>query len=222
MANCSYLDRPSSSLSIPVNTHMEVRTFAAGVQLTTKTLLPDDVLLSGWLGLGRPDCKGQNLIGVLLPGDRIGTVLDIRLCSVVTLTSVSVISGESSEEGIDQGHHLVRQCVRTCHFSALDRIEDFFLETYRRLEAVGLASNWTFGCPLSQAVLGNLLGLSTAHVNRTLKQLQIEGRVLIDGQGITLLRDIDASLSATNTSVMRRPGALTSAVSPETVSEVAA
>src|SRR5436305_1706024 len=127
MTDCSdHRAESRSSLSIPLNKHMmEVRTFPAGVQLTTKALMLDDVLLSGWLGLGGPDCEGQELIGVLLPGDRIGPVLDGPFCSVVTLTPVGVISGEPSEEGIHEVQHLVRQCIRTCHFCALDRIEDF-------------------------------------------------------------------------------------------------
>jgi len=187
--------------STPSDEQTEVRTFQAGAQLTTRSLLLDDVLLSGWVGLGGPDCDDGGLIGILLPGDRIGTVLDNRLCSAIALTAIGVTSNDAPKEGMPEVQHLVRQCIRTCHFSALDRIEDFFRETYRRLEAVELASNGTFECPLPQATLGNLLGLSTAHVNRTIKQLQAQARIQIEGRVITLLRDAEIGPWALNARV---------------------
>jgi CRP-like cAMP-binding protein len=158
-----------------------------GAHLTTTTLIRDDVVLNGWVGLGKLGSSGDSLIGVLLPGDRIGAVLDGRLCTGLALTPVSLTSEEDGAYAPLGVQHLVRQCFRTCHFGAADRVEDFFLETYERLEAVGLASNWTFDLPLPQATLGNILGLSTAHVNRVIKQLQSQSRIEIFGRSITLL-----------------------------------
>lgn len=167
-----------------------IQRFPAGAQLTTKTLsmLGNDILLSGWVGLGQPHWAENHLIGVLLPGDKVGAVLRSQLCSAVALTPVHLASEETDTDEMHEIQHLVRQCVRACHFSALDRIEDFFLESYQRLETVGLASDWTFEFPLPQATLGNILGLSTAHVNRAIKQLQAEARIQIIGRSVTLLK----------------------------------
>src|SRR4029079_3840509 len=103
---------------------------------------------------------------VLLPGDRIGAILDGRLCSGVALTPVSLITAWDNTGEPLEFRPLVRQCIRTCHFGASERIEDFFRESYERLEAVELAWDWTFDLTLSQAARGNILRLRTAHVKR--------------------------------------------------------
>lgn len=45
-------------------------------------------------------------------------------------------------------------------------------ELYLRLEVVGLAQGGTFGFPVTQETVGDMLGLSTVHVNRTLQDLR--------------------------------------------------
>lgn len=163
-----------------------IRRYPADADLTARLIGCDDILLSGWIGLGKRNAAANNLIGVLLPGDRTATVLDGSLCSAVALTPVSLTSEEKNDDEPREFRHLVRQCVRTSHLNALDRIEDFFRETYERLAAMDMARDRTFDFPLSQATLGNILGLSTAHVNRVIKQLQAEGRVRIAGRTVTL------------------------------------
>jgi CRP-like cAMP-binding protein len=164
-----------------------VRHFQPGILLDTKNLTRDDVLLSGWVGLARGHSCGDELIGVLLPGDRLGGVLEERLCCAVALTDIALATEKDGTDPGREHQHLIRQCIRTCHYAALDRVEDFFVETYERLEAVELACDWTFDFPLSQATLANILGLSTAHVNRVIKQLQAEYRIEIAGRSVTLL-----------------------------------
>jgi len=202
----SYRDNPRDQLAeIGDPTHLDgqnaIRKFPPGAYLTTKTLHHDDILLAGWVGLGRARGAASSLIGVLLPGDRIGAILDGRLCTATSLTPVSVAPDGATTDGMREIRHLIRQCVRTCHLGASDRIGDFFLETYQRLEAEGLASHWTFALPLSQATLGNVLGLSTAHVNRVIKQLQAERRIKIAGREITLLDAAGIAVMGMNTSI---------------------
>jgi len=67
-----------------------IRHFPAGALLEMRVLSCEDVLLSGWAGLARPHSSADNLIGVLLPGDRIGPVLDGHLCCAVALTPVAL------------------------------------------------------------------------------------------------------------------------------------
>src|SRR5690349_15717396 len=71
----------------------EIRHFPMGERLTAENLNHGDLVLSGWIGLGKPDLLTDSLIGVLLPGDRLGAVLDGSCCGVA-LTPVSLTSDE--------------------------------------------------------------------------------------------------------------------------------
>ncbi|RWL23172.1 MULTISPECIES: Crp/Fnr family transcriptional regulator [Mesorhizobium] len=61
-----------------------------------------------------------------------------------------------------------------------------FCELLARLEAVGLATEGTFDFPVTQEDLGDMLGASIVHVNKTLKALREKGLVLFDGKRVTL------------------------------------
>jgi CRP-like cAMP-binding protein len=56
--------------------------------------------------------------------------------------------------------------------SATARMAHLFIELYRRLEAVGRTKDGGFEFPITQAVLGDCLGLSAVHVNRVLQDLR--------------------------------------------------
>lgn len=56
--------------------------------------------------------------------------------------------------------------------SAIEAVSHLLLELWYRLKVVGLADARAFPMPLSQEIIGDALGLSTVHVNRTLKALQ--------------------------------------------------
>ena len=55
---------------------------------------------------------------------------------------------------------------------AEERMAHFLCEMMMRLDAVGLVDDNTFDLPLTQEELGETLGLSTVHVNRTLQKLR--------------------------------------------------
>ena len=55
---------------------------------------------------------------------------------------------------------------------AEQRMAHFLCEMMMRLDAVGLVENNTFDLPVTQEELGETLGLSTVHVNRTLQRLR--------------------------------------------------
>jgi CRP-like cAMP-binding protein len=75
--------------------------------------------------------------------------------------------------------------------SALERVAHFLLELLTRLQVVGLADERSYQMPLTQELIGDALGLSVPHVNRTLRQLRDDGLVAIEDQRI-VIRDIDA------------------------------
>jgi CRP-like cAMP-binding protein len=57
---------------------------------------------------------------------------------------------------------------------AYQRIAHLFAELWLRLHTVGGTENGAFDLPLTQADLGDTVGLTSVHVNRTLKRLRAE------------------------------------------------
>jgi CRP-like cAMP-binding protein len=60
---------------------------------------------------------------------------------------------------------------------ASTRIAHLFCEMFVRLDAVGLTDRDTCELPMTQAELGDALGLSTVHVNRSLQALRARGLI---------------------------------------------
>ena len=85
--------------------------------------------------------------------------------------------------------------------SADARMAHLLLELHRRLEAVGRSREWEFELPVTQADLGDCLGLSTVHVNRVLQQLRKEDLIevqrtnfrLVDPQKLEALAEFDST-----------------------------
>ena len=67
---------------------------------------------------------------------------------------------------------VVEHLVNIGRRSALERTAHFFMELAERLTLVGLATEAEFACLLSQFVLADALGLTSIHVNRTLRELR--------------------------------------------------
>jgi CRP-like cAMP-binding protein len=72
--------------------------------------------------------------------------------------------------------------------SAAERMAHLLLEVHRRLTAIGRVSHGEFGFPITQAVLGDCLGLSTVHVNRTLQALRDEGLIQVNRSNYHILK----------------------------------
>jgi CRP-like cAMP-binding protein len=71
--------------------------------------------------------------------------------------------------------------------SAVEHAAHLLCEMFLRLRAVGLTEDDSFKLPLTQAELGDSLGLSTVHVNRVVQELRAKG--LITWRGERLLID---------------------------------
>jgi CRP-like cAMP-binding protein len=70
---------------------------------------------------------------------------------------------------------------------AEERMAHFLCEMLTRLDAVGLVVDNSFDLPVTQADLGDTLGLSTVHINRTLQKLRERNLVIIDRRSVTVL-----------------------------------
>ena len=62
----------------------------------------------------------------------------------------------------------------------------FLLDLLTRLEALGQVTQGTLRLPLTQEDIGDALGLSTVHVNRTLQTLRDDGLVASRGRTYTI------------------------------------
>ena len=71
--------------------------------------------------------------------------------------------------------------------SALERAAHLFCEIYSRLKVVGRTKEMSFKFPLTQAELGDTLGLSLVHVNRVVQSLRSQGLVTWEGRRLTIL-----------------------------------
>jgi CRP-like cAMP-binding protein len=85
------------------------------------------------------------------------------------------------------GEHLVDTACR----SAYERVSHLLLELFVRLKTTGRTDGLTFDMPLTQELIGDALGLTTVHVNRTLRSLRQDGLIEINNRRVTI-RDFDA------------------------------
>lgn len=70
--------------------------------------------------------------------------------------------------------------------SAVERLSHLLCELHLRLEMVGLIHNATYELPLTQADLGDVLGLSTVHINRSLQELKTTGLISQHARKVTI------------------------------------
>ncbi|PZQ65104.1 MAG: cyclic nucleotide-binding protein [Phenylobacterium zucineum] len=75
--------------------------------------------------------------------------------------------------------------------SALERMANLLCELFMRLRAVDMTRGEACDLPLTQADLGEALGISTVHVNRTLQTLRADGLISFKG-GVLEVHDLPA------------------------------
>ena len=76
---------------------------------------------------------------------------------------------------------------RLGRLDAVGRVAHMLCETYARLDAVGLVKNKVFSWPLTQQDLGEACGLTSVHVNRTLRVLREAGMVEVSDRVVTMM-----------------------------------
>lgn len=81
------------------------------------------------------------------------------------------------------GEHLIDAARR----SAYERVSHLLLELFVRLNAVHLTDDMSFSLPLTQELIADALGLTTVHVNRTLRALREDKLIAMDGRSVTIV-----------------------------------
>lgn len=137
------------------------------------------VMSMGRAVLGRIDLSQLSAVGSQLPN-----------IIVAAMRAASIEQASARELVISLGARDAQQ-----------RLAHFLCEIHHRLKIVGLVTNsGRFELTLTQAELGEALGLSTVHVNRTIQQLRkkklitmAQGQVtVLDWQGLAATASFDA------------------------------
>lgn len=151
----------------------------------------------------------RQIVNFLVPGDICEShcfILNMMDNSVATLadSKVAVLSRDSMEPLLESrpaimkalfwvtlvGGSISREWLANMGRRSPDkRIGHLLCEMLVRLQAVGLADDNRFAFPITQADLGDTMGLSTVHVNRTLQDLK-EKKLIAAKRGMFEILDV--------------------------------
>ena len=143
----------------------------------------------------------RQILEVLLPGDAIGfasVLLQTATHPVRALTAVSLcaLDGKKMRDMVANDKNLALDMLQTRldderrvderllmlgRMSAEQRVAYFLVETYHRLQRLGLADDGTCQVPLTRSDVADAVGLSRVHVMRALRALR--SKALVDLKG---------------------------------------
>jgi len=172
-------------------------------------------LRDGWayryrlLGDGR-----RQVVNILVPGDLVGPVTPTAQQFAATLTDswIRRLSRRSLADAMPdcprfsaavealvaaEYEMLAERTVSLGRRNAKERLAHFLLELMERLERIDRAAEKSFELPLTQEMIGDALGLSVVHVNRTLRTLR-EERLATVGYGRATIHDREALADVAN------------------------
>lgn len=174
-----------------------------GQELKVSTLL-----LKGWMGRSRDLRGGERQITELHVA---GDFVDLHSFTLKRLEhdilaftdcTVAIVPHDKLLEITQSSPHLTRvywfltnldtaiqreRAVSLARRSALSRMAHLMCELFVRLEIVGLTQGFSYDFPLTQAEMGEYLGLTSVHVNRTLQELRRRGLIRLDQRRLTVL-----------------------------------
>jgi CRP-like cAMP-binding protein len=162
----------------------------------------------GWLARYKILHDGsRQIIDFILPGQGFGLqacLFQRALYSVVTITesTLSTIPFDMVDHVFERNLILAKALFRSAAYeaailgehlidaarrSAYERVSHLLLELFVRLNGVPLTNGMTFSIPLTQELIADALGLTTVHVNRTLRALREDKLIAMDGHSVTIL-----------------------------------
>lgn len=180
------------------------------------------LLLEGWMCSYRVwPHGGRQIVDFKIPGDTVGlrnlsSGESSLYYSCITDVIVSQLKSNLLEAHVQHSPELAASIFQALareevmleehllnlgRHTATARMAHLLLELGERLRLVGLASADSYRCPLTQAHLADALGLTTIHVNRTLRTLREQGLLtlrggvvrFLDRRALTELCDFDSS-----------------------------
>lgn len=184
---------------------------ARGGDLIRQGERPDAVqlLLDGWAFRYKVLKNGRRqILGYLLPGDICDvhiTLLNEMDHSIGLLTDAEVVTIPAQQLQELMERHRRIELALWCSVlvdeailrewltnvgqrDSFGRVGHHLCELWHRMNSVGLVNeNEQFDLPLTQEELGDSLGLTSVHVNRTLKRLREDGLIELTNRRLTVL-----------------------------------
>jgi CRP-like cAMP-binding protein len=188
----------------------DVRDIGARQDLIREGDRPDNVhlLVEGWAYRYKftPD-GGRQILAYLIPGDfcdlhvailgemdhGIATLSTSKVAHISPKTVDSLTAEHPSVNRalwwatlVDEG--VLREWLASMGRKPADKqMAHLFCELLVRMQSVGLTSDDSYEFPVTQAELGDTLGISEVHVNRMLQQLRADGLIEFEGKKLTVL-----------------------------------
>ncbi len=165
------------------------------------------VVREGWLYSHTTDVEGQQIITELFhPGDVVGiSQLGCELSTLVYTAATDLELCPFPKEGLRDAfaYHprlaalfftfvtlervsMLDRLRASTSMNPRDRVALFLLQTRARQRITGRLKNEWFLMPLSQQLIGNVVGLSIVSVNRALRVLEDQGHLARDGRMMSL------------------------------------
>jgi CRP/FNR family transcriptional regulator, anaerobic regulatory protein len=167
--------------------------------------------LKGWVASSIILRSGNRLIQkVHLPGDMLGTPTMVLSKAADTLTAITEsVTALVPYERIGRLYEtaprlaalfmvavqmerlaLMDMLAITGNASAREQLARLLVDLHTRLTPIGMVEDDAFDLPLTQEVIGDLLGLTGVHVHRTVRAMEDEGLIARRGHRVRLL-DVD-------------------------------
>jgi CRP-like cAMP-binding protein len=166
-----------------------------------------NVVLDGWACRYRQFANGRRqIVSLLLPGDPCDPhvfLLDEMDHTIGAITPVLLghISGTALQAArarspqLDLAFH--REALATAAMqrewtvslgsrTGIERLAHLFCELHARLAAIGLTDGNTCAMPITQNDLGDAMGQTSVHINRTLQELRSMGLITLRSRRLTI------------------------------------
>lgn len=144
-------------------------------------------MLSGWAARVKilPDGRRQ-ILNFLLPGELFGLGRQADPCAPCSIVAISHVTyclapraspgsaldaAYAMSQALDEAY-MAAAVVRLGRMNARERLCDLFLELLERLRLSGNATGDSYALPVTQEILGDTLGMTSVHVNRSLQSLR--------------------------------------------------
>lgn len=167
------------------------------------------IVKSGWVSLCHSVRKrGQDICNVYMPGDIVGvresffdnydiSILALENCILdkISVSDFHDVFKDSSEvkksvvSYIMVNDNIAIERLRSCtHHKAEERVAHFLLEIFERYNFKSMLDSNSFHFPITQEVVGELLGITSVHVSRCMTSLEQKKLIRKSRSAIKLLQ----------------------------------
>ncbi|WP_144979450.1 Crp/Fnr family transcriptional regulator [Halomonas sp. C22] len=167
------------------------------------------VVKEGWASLSHAtSTRGQDICNVFMPGDIIGmresffeshdiVILSLTHCKLekVSVDDLHALFKTSDEirkaitSYVMVNDNITIERLRSCtHHRSEERVAHFLLEVYARFNFKGLLNSNVFSFPVTQDIVGELLGMTSVHVSRCMTALEQKKLIRKTRSSIKLLQ----------------------------------